>query len=515
VESLDRGQFEAQFESLDITEPEQAPRGTRGQLDRVDVVRKVVEPFSPDLVDAYFRQMGDAEFLTREQEVALAKRIESGRSAMLGCLCNAPMVVEQIDRWVSEVRSGRMSVNGLIDPIAIGAAGEGSPVSEPDEDGGGGQTETAPGRLAALEGAFDRLSALAREIVPFSRRRLSALVAGRAFSARQRARLDGLIVEFAEQTTALGLNRNRVDELAAALQNEDRALVQLERNASGGDDGEIESSAQEVALLVRRVGLPAQELRALVTKLKAAEHDIKRACEEIVKAHLRLVVSIAKKYRGVSSLEFLDLIQEGNLGLMHAVEKFDWRRGVKVSTYASWWIRQSIIRAIADQGRIIRIPVHMKETATRVVRARAKFKRKEGREALPEELAGLCGLPVSQILKVLSLVRDPTSLDAPVGEDGDATLGDMIEAPDAINPHTVAEANALQRALASAIADLAPREQKILQLRFGLGGASEQTLEEVGKVFGVTRERIRQLEAKALGKLRQPSSARKLRIFAA
>jgi RNA polymerase primary sigma factor len=515
VESLHKGRFEAQFESLDVAEPEQAPGGALELRGRADVVRKAVEPLSPDLVDAYFRQMGDTEFLTREQEVALAKRIESGRRVALASLCTAPMVVEQIDRWVSEVRSGRMNVNSLVDPFATGAAGEGSPASEPDEDAGGGQAETAPGRLAALEGGFDRLSALTGEIVPLGRRHFSAAAAGRNVSARQSARLDRLIEEFVEQTSAVGLHRDRVGELSTALRNEVRALVQLERNASDGSRDEFESLAGKTALLVRRVGLPAQELYALVTKLKAAERDVLGACEEIVKAHLRLVVSIAKKYRGVSSLEFLDLIQEGNLGLMHAVEKFDWRRGVKVSTYASWWIRQSIIRAIADQGRIIRIPVHMKETATRVVRVRAKFKRKEGREAFPEELAGLCGLPVSQIMKVLSLVRDPTSLDAPVGEDGDATLGDMIEAPDAVDPHAVAEANALQRALASAIADLAPREQRILQLRFGLGGASEQTLEEVGKEFGVTRERIRQLEAKALGKLRQPSSARKLRVFAA
>jgi RNA polymerase primary sigma factor len=234
----------------------------------------------------------------------------------------------------------------------------------------------------------------------------------------------------------------------------------------------------------------------------------------MVKAHLRLVVAIAKRYRRNSSLDLLDLIQEGNMGLMHAVEKFNHRRGVKVSTYAVWWIRQSIARAIADQGHTIRIPVHMTETASKVLRERRKVRQQQGREAGAAEIAGRTGMPVARVEQVLSLAQEPTSLDLPIGENGDATLGDLIEAPDGVNPQAAAEASDLARSLTEALAELTPREQRILRMRFGIGDARDHTLEEVGQVFGVTRERIRQIEAKALEKLRHPVLARKLITFA-
>jgi RNA polymerase primary sigma factor len=270
---------------------------------------------------------------------------------------------------------------------------------------------------------------------------------------------------------------------------------------------------EELGGLARRVGLPITDLRKVFAQVSHARREARKARDEMVRAHLRLVVSIAKKYRRYSSLDLLDLIQEGNMGLMHAIEKFDYRRGVKVSTYAVWWIRQSIARAIADQGRMIRIPVHVTETAAKVHRERRKIYQKHGNDPGAAEIAARSGIPTGQVEQVLSLVQEPASLDVPIGEDGDATLGDLIEATDAVNPHSAVEATALGKVVADALSGLTPREERILRMRFGLGGMTDHTLEEVGKTFGVTRERIRQIEAKALEKLRHPTRAGKLKTF--
>ncbi len=234
----------------------------------------------------------------------------------------------------------------------------------------------------------------------------------------------------------------------------------------------------------------------------------------MVRQYLPLVVWIAMKYRGKSSLDTLDLIQEGNLGLMRAVEKYDYRRGVKVATYAVWWIRQAITRAMADRGRMIRIPVHMTGTAARVLRERRKLHQMQGREPRADEIAAHAAIPLARVEKVMSLVREPTSLDVSIGEDGDATLADLIEAPDAVSPLAAMEAAALKEHVAEALARLTPREERVLRMRFGIGDMTEHTLDEVGKAFGVTRERIRQIEAKALEKLRHPTRGRKLLSFA-
>jgi RNA polymerase primary sigma factor len=250
-----------------------------------------------------------------------------------------------------------------------------------------------------------------------------------------------------------------------------------------------------------------------MTELARSRRHIKLAKEALVRSHLRLVIGIAKKYRSQSSLDLLDLIQEGNLGLMRAVDKFDYSRGFRLSTYASWWIRQSITRAMADQGRIIRIPVHMTESVRRVNRERHKLRKELGHEPGSEELAAQSGISESLIEHVKSIVQDPTSLDLPIGEGGDATLGDLIEGPNADDPHASAEASDLRRVLIEALSRLTPREQAILRMRFRIDDSNDRTLKDVGEVFGVTRERIRQIEAKALKKLRHPALARKLSTF--
>jgi RNA polymerase primary sigma factor len=265
--------------------------------------------------------------------------------------------------------------------------------------------------------------------------------------------------------------------------------------------------------IAQRVGMPILAFRGVLAEVNRARRELQAAREEMVKAHLRLVVSIAKKYRR-NSVEFLDLIQEGNIGLMHAIEKFDYRRGVKVSTYAVWWIRQAIARALADKGRMIRIPVHMTEVAARIMRERRRLYQRDGKEPSAVQIAARTGVSAERVEQVLSMVQEPVSLDLPVGEDGDTTLGDLLAAPNGIDAQAATEASALARFVGEALDGLTPREQRVLRMRFGIGGSTDHTLAEVGKAFGVTRERIRQIEAKALEKLRHPARAGKLATFA-
>ena len=383
---------------------------------------------------------------------------------------------------------------------------------------------------------------------------------GRGRDLRQAGRSRGCrrcFAAFAAGMEGLRLHADRVSDLVAQLEREQQAVRDVGPGADAAGDGlqrlarrevldrylgreldpdwlggaadlarrgwgeverrhsrRVEALRGELAQTAERVGLPIADFRAAAAAVGRARRELERAREEMVKAHLRLVVAIAKKYRRYSSLDLLDLIQEGNMGLMHAVEKFNHRHGVKVSTYAVWWIRQSIARAIADQGRTIRIPVHMSEIAGEGPPRAAQALPAARTEAAPAEIAARVGVSVARVEQVLSMVQEPASLDLPVGEDGDATLGDLIKAPDAIDPHTAAEASALTDVVSEALAELTPREQRILRMRFGIGGEGDHTLEEVGKVFGVTRERIRQIEAKALQKLRHPTRGRKLMTFA-
>ncbi len=464
------------------------------------------ESFSRGLVDTYFRQMGDAAWLSREEEVALAKRIEASQRATLTSLCRVPMLVERIASWGREVAEGRLRLADLIDlSVAKAETGardvaHGCDVVAADPENGdpealaNGEAENVSVTTVRLQ----TIIALADEIGSLSRKQLAAAARGRKLAKHSRARLHELTSGFADEVAALRLHPSRVLDLIEELNREQQTLRVIE---------------QRPAEIAPRAGLPVSDFRNILAEVGKAQREIKAARERMLKAHLRLVVSIARKYHRKSSLELLDLIQEGNLGLMRAIEKFDYRRGVKISTYAVWWIRQAIARAIADQARTIRIPVHMTENAAKVLRERRRLYQKEGQDPSPDDIAARMRLPLGRIEQVLSLVQQPTSLDAPVGEDGDATLGDLIKAPDAVDPQAAAEASVLRDIVGEALADLTPREQRILRMRFGIGDTADHTLEEIGTEFGVTRERIRQIEAKALEKLRDPVRSHKLATF--
>jgi RNA polymerase primary sigma factor len=505
---------------------------------------------SRDPVRAYLRDMGAGEPLSREGEVALAMRIEAAQNTLLARLCGIPAVVERIAEWIESLRQGRLRATDLFELFGSGVhepadfeelesqigGGADEPLSRTSND----KEEIYPAEAAPeddLAPVLDRLAVVAAEIAALRHARLTA---GGDADGDALARLNERLSSFAE-ACALPVRADRVSALMETVEAETKLLrsveiklaklaadcrierrqmldmvagekLDLASNAQGIQDS-IVSLREEFAAVERRVGLPHAEFRRAAAEAGRAWRELRAERERLVRSQLRLVVSIARKYKHRTSLELLDLIQEGNLGLMHAVEKFNYRRGVKVSTYAVWWIRQSIARAIADKGRMIRVPVHMAETAGKVMRERRILRQREGRQAEAEEIACRTGLPLKHVERALTLVQEPTSLDLPVGEDGDATLGDLIEARDAVDPHEAAEASALRDSIAKALDELTPREQRILRMRFGIGDSAEHTLEEVGQVFGVTRERIRQIEAKALGKLRHARRSRALSTF--
>jgi RNA polymerase primary sigma factor len=506
-------------------------------------------PRLSDPLDAYFRHLDNTELLSRDEELALAKRIDEAQRTLLICLCRIPLIVERVGTWGDKLREGRIRFSYLLDAVPSNEL-EASEDGFPGDDGNLEVSAEAVDLIARVE----LVGVLSAEIAGLARKRIAALTRGKELSRRERRRLDELLSRAVAEIVGLHFQQDRISDLVAEVDTEARSLRRTEREllqlAEGcgiaraevidrlfghelGPDwiGEAASisdrswctfrqtHAQRLAELLAdfeavawRLGLPLSELRLALTEVYQARRELKQLREQMVRAHLRLVVATAKKYRGHSSLDLSDLIQEGNLGLMRAVEKYNYRRGVKLSTYAVWWIRQSITSAMADQGRMIRVPVRMAQTARKVHRERSKLHQQHGREPGADEIAARSGIAKAQVEQALSLVQDPTSLDIPMGEDGDATLADLIEAPDAINPHTVAEAAALRECVAEVLAELTPREERILRMRFGIG-MPDHTLKQVGKTFGVTHERIRQIEAKALQKLSHPTMARKLLTF--